>query len=334
MAFLGDNERARLKRVKLPGDYAACVEKVRTYMDTTGLSASDLAERVGKGRSTVNLFIQGRWHRHGNIKEWRYLAAHLCEFIYRNPVEVFTPRGGALFETENYRRIRTYFDAAVERGEICLLYGPPGTQKTFVLAHLVAGRNRRQDNSAFYVYASQDMKPLPLLRRIGRAAGVLSGWHARDRVLDNLAFHFRQRLGRCAVIIDEAQHLPVASLEMVRELHDVSGCGLVLAGSHNLFDTFLRSRTHLEQWMSRIDHKDPLPGLLENEIREIAARELGNGQPAKLTEKQLRAFVKESEVDDVFARGADGRIAPRKYYSVRRLVKLLDQVKAAKRGAA
>ncbi len=342
MAFLGDNERARLARVQLPGNYQECVRAVRDYLAKSGLSVSDFAERCGKGRSTVNLFIQGRWDRHASIKDWRFLASHLIEFIHRNPIEAeaFTPPGGVLYETENYRRIRMYFRAALA-GEVCLLYGPPGTQKTFALAHLVAETNKEAlaqgpaasgetKPRAFYVYASADMRPLPLLRRIGRAAGTLAGWHERDRMLDNLCHGIRRRGGNAAVIVDEAQHLPVASIEILREIHDRSGCGLVLAGSHDLYEKFLRGRAQLEQWISRIDHKDPLPGLLENEIRDIACRELGNGQPAKLSEKALAGFIRESEVDDVFARGADGRVTPRKYYSVRRLTKILSQVKSAR----
>jgi DNA transposition AAA+ family ATPase len=326
MPYLGDNEKQRLQRVYLPGDYDVCVERVRDYMARADLSAADLAERVGKGRSTVNAFIQQRYTNHGNLREWRFLAAHLIEFIERNPVDVPLALKGNLFQTENYRRIARYFNAAVEHGEVCLLYGPPGTQKSFVLGHLVAERNRTGKYDALLIYTSQGITPLCLLKRIGRAAGVLTGWVARDRITDNLLFNFSKR-GHVAIIVDEAQHLGVDALETLRELHDRSACGMVLAGSHNLFEMFMRGRAHLEQWLSRIDHKEPLPGLLQNEVCEIAARELGNGHPAHLSEKRIAALLDACRVDDIFARGPDGKPCPRKYYSARRLVKVLDQVK-------
>ncbi|MCL5743187.1 MAG: AAA family ATPase, partial [Acidobacteria bacterium] len=132
------------------------------------------------------------------------------------------------------------------------------------------------------------------------------------------------------VVMDEAQHLDVHCLEILRELHDRSGCGLVLAGSHNLFENFLRGRQQLEQWLSRIDHKDPLPGLLEDEVAQIATRELSNGQPANLSAKKLKEIVAACRVEDIFGRDAAGKRAAREYLSVRRLVKFLAQVKEAK----
>src|ERR1700687_1364790 len=132
MPFLGDNEKKRLERVQLPGDYAACVEVVRNFMARTDTSAAELGDRVGKARSTINLFIQGRWDTHGNGRNWKFLAAHLVEYVQRHPINPMPAMRGRMFETENYRRIHNYFCAGL-RGQVCLLYGPPGTQKTFVL---------------------------------------------------------------------------------------------------------------------------------------------------------------------------------------------------------
>ena len=63
--------------------------------------------------------------------------------------------------------------------------------------------------------------------------------------------------------------------------------------------------------------------MLEGEVLEIAARELGNGQPAKLTEKQQSVLLKGCRVEDIYVHGPDGKPAKRDYYSVRRLVKII-----------
>jgi len=154
-----------------------------------------------------------------------------------------------------------------------------------------------------------------------------------ERLLSSIFADFRARNRPPAIVVDEAQHLEVPSLEILRELHDRSGCGLVLAGSHNLYENFLRGRAHLEQWLSRIDHKDPLPGLLADEVREISSRELGNGEPEKLSEMQLKKIVAACSVEDIFARGGDGKPRVVKYLSVRRLVKFLGQVRKSRRAA-
>jgi hypothetical protein len=284
-----------------------------------------MADRLGKGRSTFTKFLYGRYP--GN-DDWMRRAC--WDFLGRHPIAPPTlhRRSGRLFATQNYRRIRRYFLRAAERGEVALLYGPPGTQKTFVLEELIAELHRSGRNGAYYVYASDRMRALALVKRLGRAAGLFTNYSDIERMLSSVLHHFAQQNG-VTVIVDEAQHLDVHCLEILRELHDRSGCGLVLAGSHNLYENFLRGRTHLEQWLSRIDYKDPLPGLSEDEVAAIAARELGNGHPAKLSKEQVEKIVRACRVEDVFARDAAGKPQVREYLSVRRLVKTIAQLKEA-----
>src|SRR5260370_22602629 len=145
------------------------------------------------------------------------------------------------------------------------------------------------------------MPPRSLLKRIGREAGVFTNGASIGRLARSVLAEFRVQKRPPAIVVDEAQHLEIPSLEILRELHDRSGCGLVLAGSHNLYQNFLRGRAHLEQWLSRIDHKDPLPGLLADEVREISPRELGNGEPAQLIALQITKNVAAACVRDSFA---------------------------------
>src|SRR5262249_34929036 len=150
--------------------------------------------------------------------------------------------GAHLYETKNWSIISAYVSAACERGEVCLLYGPPGTQKTFVLSRLVSDRNRTRKNDAIYVYASQDMRPIALLKRVAQALGVFSQVKTIEGLTTGIVRELLRRETIPAVIVDEAQHLGVDALELLRELHDRTACGLVLAGSHNLFENFLRGR--------------------------------------------------------------------------------------------
>jgi DNA transposition AAA+ family ATPase len=324
-------ERAELARASVPGT-AETLAAVREHMQLADLSIAEFAERIGYGKSSVQHFLYGSYRRIASTDKNLRRAA--WDYMQRKPLRSRARANGRLFETGNYKTILRYVLAAIDSGEVSLLYGPPGTQKTFALEHIVAERNRAGKNDAIYIYSSEQMTPLWLLKRIGREAGVRVGFAVRDRILSNLLANFATRPRPPAVIADEAQHLPVAALEVLRELHDRSGCGLVLAGSHNLYQNFLRGRQYLEQWLSRIDHKDPLPGLSEDEVRGIAARELGNGHPAKLSEKQATALVHACQVDDIFARGSEGKPAPKKYLSVRRLVKVLAQHKSKKKAAA
>lgn len=325
-------ERQRLAHVQ-PPPTAEVQRALREYMGKLDLSLDQMADRLNKGRSTLDIFLYSDYEKRLHASDI-HLRKAIWDYLTRNPIEVRARTRGKLFATENYRRIRKYFLRALEHGEVALLYGPPGTQKTFVLEHLIAEMNREERGQAYYVYASDRMRSRALLKRIGRAAGVFINVFGAERLLSSLLARFDVLPKTPCIVVDEAQHLDVHCLEILRELHDRSGCGLVLAGSHNLFENFLRGRQQLEQWLSRIDHKDPLPGLQETEVAEIAARDLGNGQPAKLSERQVKKLVAMCRVEDIFCRDAGGKLAAREYLSVRRLVKSLAQLKEEREHAA
>ncbi len=330
-----ENDRNRLSQVNAP-DSETVRAALRKYLGVMDLTAGQFAERVRRGESTVNLFLQGHYRTEGCGDSM--IRKQIWDYLERYPITADVgaspDSSGRLFHTKNFCIISGYLASACDDGEVCLLYGPPGTQKTFVLSHMIAERNREKRNPALYIYATVDMPPRSLLKRIGREAGVFTNVASIERLLSSVLAEFRVQKRPPAIVVDEAQHLEIPSLEILRELHDRSGCGLVLAGSHNLYQNFLRGRSQLEQWLSRIDHKDPLPGLLEDEVRDISCRELGNGQPAKLGEAQVKKIVAACSVEDIFARGGDGKPRVVNYLSVRRLVKFLGQVKKSKREAA
>jgi DNA transposition AAA+ family ATPase len=300
-------------------------------MARADMTREEFAERIDYSRSAVVHFLRDAYHE---IAESDILFRSAAwEYLQRHPVEVARENVGRLFVTQNYKRIRQYIFAAAERGQVCLLYGPPGTQKSFVIEYLVAERNREKKNDLISVYASIKMPPRALLHRIALATGGAIPQRSREQLLAGLIRYFRSRPSPGAIIVDEAQHLGIEALEILRELNDRGHCGLVLAGSHNLYENFLRGRQHLEQWLSRIDHKEPLPGLLEKEAEEIARRELGNGEPAEISKIRLDKIVAACRVDDIFARDKEGKPALRKYLSVRRLVKIIAQLKEAKEAA-
>jgi DNA transposition AAA+ family ATPase len=328
-------DRHRFSQINAPGSEAVRTA-LRTFLGVLDLTSGQFAERLRRGESTVNRFLHASYRTEGCGDS--LVRKQIWDYLERNPITAeagtLPESSGRLFRTKNFRIIAEYLAAACDAGEVCLLYGPPGTQKTFVLSHMIAERNREKKSPALYVYASMGMMPRALLKRIGREAGVFVNLANIERIISSILAEFRSRKRPPAIVVDEAQHLDIPSLEILRELHDRSGCGLVLAGSHNLYENFLRGRAHLEQWLSRIDHKEPLPGLLEEEVRVISCRELGNGQPAKLGEAQVKKIVAACSVEDIFARGADGKPRAVKYLSVRRLVKFLGQVKNGRKAAA
>lgn len=304
----------------------ACIARLQDYLARTGLSSADFARRINYAPVTLRFFITNTYHRasgdDSNIRRAvdGYIAAH--------PIAPLSEINGELYDTANVRLIHETFRALLPRPVAYMIYAPPGSQKTFALENEVARLNCEElkknghGRRAYYVYARVNWKPLDLMRGISITCGVPTSRYIDSMIL-GLAHEFQRR--RVLLVIDEAQHLDITSLEIVRQLLDrPPHMSLLLAGSHDLYSRFDRFSATLEQWNSRLIKKVRLPGLEESEARGIIQREVGEllGSDAQKAERKIRQLIDRATVPDAFEKG-------RKYINVRSLTNALYQIRAA-----
>jgi DNA transposition AAA+ family ATPase len=320
-------ERKRLMERGLPAD-REMRERVRDYEDRTGLVHSDIARRINYATSTVNNYLNG--HYYAVSASTLAIRAALLDFMEAHPVAAAEEMGGRLYETENVRILRQHFYSALDNRRAVYCYGPPGTQKSYVLKHLIAELNRAEISKnglgrrAFYVYCRKDIRPHGLLRRVAEAAGSCALGDV-DRILKNLRFDFGPR--KVLLVLDEAQNLEIPPLETVRELLDERPyCGLLFAGSHRLARTF--RALELEQWKSRIHAGRPLPGISLEEAEKIVRGELG----ADVKAKAVHELIEEAHAKDVYS--LDEKKQPARYISARSLFWSLQRIKEKKEARA
>lgn len=237
-----------------------------------------------------------------------------------------------LLATKTFRLLREVVDEAVEEGVNAIVYGPPSTEKSFVLQN-IANQFRAAGKPVIYAYCGPRCTLTHMYRTIAEAAGITvrssHRWGCRYALLS----HLRARQELPAIILDEAQHLDLDALEGVRELHDLTrretrkGCGIILAGSHHLLREFLRPerKPRLEQMLSRFPQRVQLQGMEKQEILTLAARAFGDGKPAKLSEAQRELLLKSCTVQDPYFIGNEGKSTVRSYYSSRRLLEYVRQ---------
>lgn len=118
-----------------------------------------------------------------------------------------------------------------------------------------------------------------------------------ERLVDKL--RDTQRL----LIIDEAEHLPVRALEMLRRLHDQTRIGVLLVGMPRLRQNIEDNRRDFSQIANRIGYYMPLTDLRASDIELFASEFFDEGCPPELL--------------DVYGKCAQG--------CARRLVKLLSR---------
>lgn len=286
-------------------------EKVRAYRARTGLSIGQVGRLAGCGYQTMKQFAYDCYPYDENS-----MARQVIKALEENPPEVEDVEG-KLYTTQNVRILDRQLQAARE-GDLSLIYGSPGTQKSFVFIRRVAEARRGaglEAPSIGYVYAGSAMGRRSLAQEIAQQFVVFPDGSAQQ-ILTNVISTLRRMRQRAVLIVDEAQHLggEFKLLEMLRELVDRARIGLIVAGHDKLEQIFDPDRSPLEQFVQRFDHRLRLPGLEEKEVRDIAAAELG-----PLSERRLKLILKESEARD--------RQARKDYYSARYLFKVIKQVR-------
>ena len=288
--------------------------ELQDYLGRTGMAPPDFAHRINYSRVAVYNFLSGRYHLISSNDS--LIRAAIRDFIAAHPIVTPLISTGKLYETQNVRLLRKYFDEALNHRRAYYLYGAPGTQKTYVLQHLIAELNRSEiakngaGRRAYYVYVRQGIHSLDLMKRVAESCGAL-GIGTVDRILRNLRFDLSQR--KVLLVFDEAQHLSIECLETLRELLDQPPhCGLLFAGSHELEAIFTRQALELEQWRSRFHAAQSLPGISEEEAAEIIHSELG----WQLSQGKVRKLISKSKITDLRNGGQHTYVSARRLFWV------------------
>jgi DNA transposition AAA+ family ATPase len=285
----------------------------------TGLSVGQIAVRMGYARHSLIQYASRARYGDSNGAD---TARRVLDFIQANPPEAPDFPGTKLYDTENVRVIDREI-ANARRGHFTLVYGPAGTQKSFVFEWRTAEAWRQAlEPGVVYIYADPDMTPLALLQEIALGLGAQVGVN-RHTALRAILYTLRHRKSPVALIIDEAQHLAkrLDTLETLRQVCDRGRIGLLIAGHDNVEDLFRpRGDGELAQWRSRVEqHRRCLPGLSPSEAREIIQGEVG-----ALLEKVGETLTAGSMEHDTRKR--------KDYISARRLFNALRDFKEKKEG--
>lgn len=317
--------KKEIAALRLPED-SEITRQAKDYMATTGLSLTAFARHVGCADNTLSCFFNGTYQRISGTS--KNVGAKIMKFIDAHPAGIVERAKGKLYDTENVVTLRHWFRYSLEhsgeRDRIICVYGGPGSQKTFVAEHLVDNLNRQELSKnghgarAFHIYCSQDITPSELVRKVMCACALPSNQRIQQN-LASLRIFFRSR--KVVFLFDEAQHLGISCLEIVREMQDQRPhFGIMLLGSHKLREFFTNRAAELEQWNSRMTAVIELPGISEERAAEIVRTEL-NGVK-EYTATKMRVFLKACMATDIYS----GRRAVQ-YLSARKLFNSIETFK-------
>ncbi len=207
-----------------------------------------------------------------------------------------TPDPKYFYRSEGHTRAFELLQYGIERREgFMLVYGDIGTGKT-TLCRTVLGAIDQDVSTALLL--NPFLSEIDLIKAIledfsvklpGRkdAQGSLS---KQDLInaLNDFLLKTRESGGRAVVMIDEAQNIPVDTLEQIRilsnlETHKEKLLQIVLVGQLNLIDVL--SEPALKQLFQRVSIKCELSALSEVEVADYVRHRLSvaGGSPAKIS---------------------------------------------------
>jgi DNA transposition AAA+ family ATPase len=210
-----------------PSQRVDIAARVCKWIDERGLSQKAVAREVGISTTTISEVLRNRYKGKTSdaqlvkLHNWLELAARR-ETVCHNREFV---------ETSVAREILQVVAIVAETCKIGVVFGPAQIGKSFTLK-AIEGDQRFGDPVLVRVDESM-LRPFALCRAIAERFDV-STYGTFDVVFGRLV---RRLVGTKRVILfDEAERLTFKALETLRDLHDETGCGLLLCGKPSIYE--------------------------------------------------------------------------------------------------
>lgn len=212
-------------------------------------------------------------------------------------------------ETANTQGMRYVFhsmlrtEAEENREEkIGLIHGSSGIGKTYVTEQLI----RQSRQRILFLEIVPPLAPKGLMVMLCRRLGLrVSG--TCEALTERIFSHLKAE--PCLLVIDEAEHLRVKSLEWLRRLSDLTKAKLLLVGTEKLHEKI--AQENLEQLRNRIDIAWPMSPLEPQETaRYCKAQGIADDKTAHaLSQGNFRKLARLVKRTAHFAKDQDKAIA-------------------------
>lgn len=205
----------------------ALASEVRAAMEADGLTMTKTAGLCGINKTRFSRWLSGNYEGDNSRVEEdvrRWLESRRAE----SEMQGMMPSAPEFVDTPSARSVTAAMSFAQMAGSIAVVYGGAGIGKTSAIRHY-----QDQAPNVWVVTATPVVaRPGPLLQRVAQALGVRTSG-ALHLVEANIVDRIRDTRG--LIVIDEAQHLSHAALDVIRSIHDSAGVGVVLAGNEIVY---------------------------------------------------------------------------------------------------
>ncbi len=201
-------------------------ERVLRFIEEHGITQAAVAREVGISSTTISDILRLRYKGKTcdaqlvKLHNWLELAARRENLL----------RNRQFIETSVAKEILQVASIVAETCRIGVIFGPAQIGKTFALT-AIEGDQRFGDPVLIRIDESM-LRPMPVCRALASRFEL-----STNGPFDTL---FRRIIKRLAgtkrmLIFDEVERVNYKTLEMIRDLHDKTGCPVLLAGKPMIF---------------------------------------------------------------------------------------------------
>ena len=238
------------------------IQEFKEHIEKKNLTVASVARLLDISTTTLHLWLKGKYE--GNSERIEKLVK---QFLQIQKERDNAPKSINFKMTRAAKIVFDTIRLAHVMNEMTVIVSRAGYGKTMAIKQYVA-RNR----DAVLIEARPSQQTYALVYELGKKLTV-SIRNDSDMIFQRIVT--KLQISPKVLIFDEAQLYNYRALEMIRRIHDVSGCGVVLAGSYRLYDQMLgKDLKDFDQLFSRVVRRE-LPPLNIADIKLLVQDKLG-----------------------------------------------------------
>ncbi|MFZ5988411.1 MAG: AAA family ATPase [Bacillota bacterium] len=223
--------------------YETC-ERLKEFIDASGKTQAAAARELGVSEALLSQFLSGTYK--GNIND---VTEKIKQYIEFETKKIVLPCFPEFTETSVTKGIWYALKFAHVHGDIALIFGEAGRSKSITLKEYA-----RKNEKVIYIEADATISNAKsVLEEIWEALGNKN--KEPERYLKKGIIEALQDSG-VLIIIDDAQHLTLKAMDIMRVIHEHAKIGIAFCGNQHVYDRMLgREATQYAQLYSRIGIK-------------------------------------------------------------------------------
>ena len=224
------------------------IAEAKSYMETKKMSQAQFANMVGVSESTIS-----RWLK-GDYPNMESVSAKVRLYLDKESLREQSLEAGSIdfVMTNVSKKIWQVLEYSRLQKKLSIIYGDAGIGKTKTAREWAKGKS----DVVFVTVTPAFGNQKPFLKLLARTLKT-----SRTGTVDDLYLDILDRLESrdMTIIIDEAQHLTVKTLEAIRSINDSTGTAIVLIGNEVVYSKMMgKQQAEFAQLFSRIGMRSSL----------------------------------------------------------------------------